>query len=62
MENKVQLLKVEDVSKLLQIPIGSLYHMVNQKKIPYIKIGKLVRFDPVEIERWKLTKSVKVGV
>lgn len=26
--------------------------LVEERRIPYFKIGRLVRFDPAEVERW----------
>ena len=26
--------------------------LVDERRVPYLKIGRLVRFDPVEVERW----------
>jgi hypothetical protein len=31
------------------------------RKIPFKKLGKLVRFDVMEIDKWLETKSVEVS-
>ena len=39
---------------------GTLYVWVCQRRIPYLKIGKLVKFDIIEVENWLKEKRVKV--
>jgi predicted DNA-binding transcriptional regulator AlpA len=34
--------------------------MVSQRRIPFVKIGRLVKFDHAEIDKWIASKSVKV--
>ena len=43
-------LGINDFADYLGIPKGALYVWVCQKKIPYFKIGKLIKFDLHEIE------------
>lgn len=50
---------IEDLAQYLSIPKGSLYVWVCHKKIPYFKVGKLLRFDLKEIESWLQDKKVK---
>ena len=45
-------LGIDDFSNYLGVPKGTLYVWVCQKKIPYLKIGKLLKFDLKEIEPW----------
>ena len=48
----------------LSIKLGvnkmTIYSWVSKRQIPFYKIGKLVRFDKVEIEKWLLQK--KIGI
>ena len=46
------LLTVKTLSQRLQIKPSTLYAWANQGKIPCRKIHGLVRFDPIEIDRW----------
>ena len=46
------LLTVNALSQRLQIKPSTLYAWASQGKIPCRKIHGLVRFDPIEIDRW----------
>jgi len=46
------LLTVKALSQRLQIKPSTLYAWANQGKIPCRKIHGLVRFDPIDIDRW----------
>ena len=50
-----KLLTVKEVSKLLGM--SEIYVYLNQKKIPHIKMGRSIRFDEVEIQKWLKTKQ-----
>ena len=50
------------VSKLLNVPIGTLYAYVSQDKIPHVRLGgRLVRFKHDEIEKWVEANTVRPG-
>ena len=46
------LLTIKDLAEQLRIKPGTLYSWAAQGKIPCRKIHGLVRFDPLEIDRW----------
>lgn len=47
------LLTYTDASRLLAIPVGTLYALVHQHRIPHIRLGhRTVRFDPDELATW----------
>jgi excisionase family DNA binding protein len=53
------LLGYEQLSQRLGIKLGTLYSWVSRNKIPHIRLsGKLVRFDPVVIDRWLADRNV----
>jgi len=52
-------LGIEEASEYLGLTKGTLYGWVCHKKIPYLKIGRLVKFDLREIEPWLKDKRVK---
>ena len=56
------LLTVKALSQRLQITPSTLYAWVNQGKIPCRKIHGLVRFDPIEIDRWLASFSPSQSV
>ena len=46
------LLTIKDLAEQLRIKPGTLYAWAAQGKIPCRKIHGVVRFDPLEIDRW----------
>ncbi len=52
MTKKTNLLKPEEVARLLKVSRKTVIVMAREKRLPSVKIGKLVRFDEAEIERW----------
>jgi excisionase family DNA binding protein len=47
-----QLMTPEQCAKFLQIEVNTLYVMKQHKRIPYRKVGHLLRFDFEEIIEW----------
>lgn len=52
-----QLLTPDQCAAFLQIEVGTLYVMKHQRRIPYRKVGHLLRFDLAEIIEWTRQKS-----
>lgn len=50
-------LNVEDVMQQLKIARPTLYAYVNQKKIPFIKIGGKLLFDEHDLTEWVNAKK-----
>lgn len=46
------LLTIDDAAQMLAIRPWTLRSWVSQRKIPYVKIGRLVRFDSKELEKF----------
>jgi len=46
------LLTVEEVALLLRCKVRTIYNMVSQRRIPFRKAGRQLRFDLREIEAW----------
>lgn len=46
------LLNIHELSKQLNAKESFIRSLIFQKKIPYIKIGRLVRFSQTEINNW----------
>ncbi len=51
---------MEECSNYLGVTKGTLYVWVCHKKIPYLKVGRLVKFDLHAIEIWLKKKCVSV--
>lgn len=49
------------LAEFLSMSPASLRVWVMQGKLPYYKIGKLVRFDPPSIKAWLEIHTVKAG-
>jgi excisionase family DNA binding protein len=47
-----ELLTINELSAFLKIPKSTIYSWCYQKKLPYIKMGGLLRFRKPAIERW----------
>ena len=47
------------LSAIVDIPERTIRTWVYKRKIPYYKIGKLVRFDLVKIRNWYSANSIK---
>jgi excisionase family DNA binding protein len=52
-----QLMTPDQCAAFLQIEVGTLYVMKHQRRIPYRKVGHLLRFDLTEIIEWTKQKS-----
>jgi excisionase family DNA binding protein len=46
------LIDITELERITSIKVETLRKKVAHKEIPFVKIGRLVRFSPGEIERW----------
>jgi excisionase family DNA binding protein len=46
------LLDVEGLARRLGVSVRFVRRLVEERRIPYVKVGRFVRFDPVAVERW----------
>lgn len=44
-----KLLSVIELSKILNIPVATIYYKVHRRELPFIKIGRHLRFDLDEV-------------
>lgn len=49
----------KEIAEYLGFSIDTIYDWIYRKKIPYYKMGRLVRFDLREIEKWTQDKRVE---
>ena len=47
-----QLIGIPELAALLGTSIRHIRRLTNEHRIPYLKVGRLIRFDPIEITRW----------
>ncbi len=55
-----RLMGIDQVAAYLGLSPHTVYRFVSQRKIPHVKLGKLVKFDPLEIDKWIASHAVKV--
>jgi excisionase family DNA binding protein len=44
--------QVTDVMRFLKVGKNKVYHLIREKKLPYIRLGNDYRFHPGAIARW----------
>lgn len=54
---KERLLNITEVAEYLSVKEASIRSWVYKKKIPFMKVGKLVRFKVEDIELWLQSKK-----
>ena len=47
-----RLLTIEEVADHLGVNVRHMRRLVAERRIPYVKWGRLLRFDPAEIDAW----------
>jgi excisionase family DNA binding protein len=47
-----ELLNVSEAARLLAVSPSTLYGWVWQRRIPFVKVGRAVRFDMADLERF----------
>ena len=51
-------LSPQELAEMLRVDITTVYGWTSDRKIPFIKIGRLVRFDPLKIDKWLKERAV----
>jgi len=54
-----ELLTIKQAAELMHVKVWTLRAWVSQKRIPYVKLGRLVRFDPKAINEFIAENSFK---
>ena len=49
---KSVLLTIQEAAEFLNLKVSRMRTAVFKKEIPYIKLGRLVRFDPNDLIKW----------
>jgi excisionase family DNA binding protein len=55
-----RLLDIQQVATYTGLSVHTLYTMVSQRRIPFVKMGRLTKFDRVELDKWIAGHAVKV--
>lgn len=53
-------LSINELSEYIGITKGTIYVWVCHRKIPYYKIGRLVKFDIHKIDKWIAENAIEV--
>jgi excisionase family DNA binding protein len=53
-----RLLSVHEVSTYTGLAPDTVYTMVSQRRIPFVKVGRLVKFDVELLDRWLKERTV----
>ena len=51
MSTDIKFLTIDDVSEMLQVTRSTVYNL-KKRGLPYIKLGKNIRFDQQEVIEW----------
>jgi excisionase family DNA binding protein len=49
---KRQLMNVRDAAAYTGLSVRTLYTMASQRRVPYIKVGRLTKFDLIQLNDW----------
>ena len=49
---KMALLTIQQAATHTGLSVHTLYKMVSQRRIPYVKLGGALRFHPKQLEEW----------
>ena len=56
-----KLITITELSALWSIPKATLYNWVNQGRLPYVKLGRSLRFDLVQIEEYRERATIAMA-
>ena len=62
LEKRTTALTVSDVAKVLHVSVRQVYSLVASNKIPHIRVGGSIRFDPCEFAAWLRQSMIKIVV
>ena len=54
-----RLININELSEYIDLSISTIYSWVSQRRIPFIKCGKLTKFDLERINDWIEESSVE---
>jgi excisionase family DNA binding protein len=61
---RANLIDITRAAERLGVTVRYMRRLVAERRIPYVKLGHLLRFDPVELEAWidaARVRQVEIG-
>jgi excisionase family DNA binding protein len=55
-----KMLKIDDVVKKLGVSEPTLRLWIQKKSIPFVRVGRLIRFESTDLNRWIESRKVVV--
>ncbi len=56
-----RLINIDELSALWSVPKATLYNWVNQRRLPYVKLGRSLRFDLIQLEEFREQSTMGVA-
>ncbi len=53
-----RLLNIQEVAEYTGLAVPTLYTMVSQRRIPFVKVGRLTKFDLRLLDQWIAKSTV----
>ncbi|MDK2742421.1 MAG: helix-turn-helix domain-containing protein [Nitrospira sp. BO4] len=53
-----RLLNIEEASQYIGLSVHTLCAMTSQRRIPYVKVGRLTKFDREMLDKWIKQQTV----
>lgn len=53
-----RLFNIEELAEYIAVPKGTIYNWISQRKLPFVKIGRRVKFDIKDIDEWIESKKI----
>lgn len=47
-----RLITIQEAAEYTGLSFHTLYTMVSQRRVPYVKVGRLVKFEVVLLDKW----------
>ncbi len=47
-----RLISIQDAAQYTDLSVQTLYKMVSQRRIPFVKMGRLTKFDVALLDTW----------
>lgn len=54
-----RLINIQELSELIGLSTSTIYSWVSQRRIPFVKCGRLTKFDLERIDEWIEENSVE---